>query len=132
MDERLRWLLELIGIALVLLSVTDVFMTVLYARVGTGPISHRLAKGGWAVARRISRRLGRFKDRFLSFFGPVYLVCVMIMWFGLLLLGFTLIAWPNMGRGVQSQAGNTPTDFWSAFYYAGGSMTTMGSGDIRP
>jgi hypothetical protein len=135
MEEHplLRFLLPVVGGALVLLAVADVFMTVLYARVGTGPVSHRLSTVTWATARRIARRLGRQKDAFLSFFGPLYLVLIMMVWIGFLLFGFTLIAWPNLGRGIQrSQGAQTPTDFATAFYYAGGSMATVGSGDLRP
>ena len=126
------WWLILLGGVLILLALSDVFMTVLYARAGTGPMSHRLAEGGWAIFRRLGRAVPRCKDTILAFFGPLYLVVLMAAWIGLLLLGFTLVAWPNLGTGIRSQSGDTPTDFLTAFYYAGGSMTTVGSGDIRP
>src|SRR3954447_25206233 len=117
------------GAAIILLALADVFMTVLYARVGTGPLSQRLARWSWAAVRRVARRLGPWKDGLLAFFGPAYLVTLMMLWIGLLLLGFALVAWPALGTGVRSTSGDTPTDFPTAFYYAGGSMTTVGSGD---
>lgn len=126
-------LLQFAGMALILLSVADVFMTVLYARVGTGPMSHRLASWSWAIVRKIARRLPeQQKDTLLSFFGPGYLVLLTSIWIALLLFGFTLIAWPGLGTGIRSTAGQTPRDFLTAFYYAGGSMTTVGSGDLQP
>lgn len=125
--------LQSAGIGLILLSLADVFMTVLYARAGTGPLSHRLASYGWSVTRWAGRRLpARWKDGFLSFYGPAYLVCLMSLWIGLLLIGFTLLAWPGLGNGIESTSGSTPTSFGAAFYYAGGSMVTVGSGDVRP
>jgi hypothetical protein len=127
-----QWLLELCGTGLIALSMTDVFMTVFYARAGTGPLSHRVCGGCWGIARRLARCMGRFGDTFLTYFGPGILVFLMSLWIGLLLLGFTFIAWPNLGSGIMSQSGHTSGDFLTAFYYAGGSITTLGSGDIRP
>ena len=128
----LRYLVEAAGTALIVMSMGDLFMTVFYARAGTGPMSQRVARFGWAVVRRVSRPLGRYKDVLLSFYGPGYLLLLLSLWLGLLLMGFTLLAWANLGTGIQSQTGNTPTDILTAFYYAGGSMTTVGSGDLRP
>jgi hypothetical protein len=122
-----------VGTATILLALADVFMTVLYARAATGPLSRRLATAGWAVVRRVARRLppGR-KDSLLGYFGPAYLMVLLAAWVALLLIGFTLLAWPGLGGGIQSQAGGTPADLLTAFYYAGGSLTTVGSGDLRP
>jgi len=126
-------LVQLIGIAMVLLSLVDVFMTVLYARVGTGPLSHRLATYAWPVVRRATRPLPhRTRYTLLSFFGPGYLVSLITIWIALLLLGFTLFTWPELGRGVANTSGTTPTDFWTAFYYAGGSLTTVGNTPLQP
>ncbi|HEX8916325.1 MAG TPA: potassium channel family protein [Humisphaera sp.] len=121
------------GTALVLLALADVFMTVLYARAGTGPVSHRLAAGGWAVVRRVARRLAPARrDALLGYFGPGYLVTLLAVWFGLLLLGFTLLTWPGLGGGIVRQDGPTPTDLLTAFHFAGGSLTTVGTGDLQP
>src|SRR4051794_337778 len=125
-------LFQICGVALVLLSMLDVFMTVLYARAATGPLSHRLAYGSWYIARRVSRHLGSWKEGFLTLFGPAYILVQVAVWIALLIFGFTLISRPSLGIGVQSQSGPTPTDFATAFYYAGGSLTTVGSGDLRP
>jgi ion channel len=126
------WLVQLAGIALILLSVSDVFMTVLYVRAGTGPMSHRLARRAWGLARWLAHALPqRSKDTFLTFFGPAFLVALTTVWVGLAIVGFSLITWPYLGKGVTSQIGPTPTDFLTAFYFAGGSMSTMGGGDLR-
>src|SRR5215218_285235 len=110
--DPMKWLLQLSGAALVALAMADVFMTVLYARVGTGPLSHRLARWGWAVVRRAARLLPKGgKDCLLSYFGPAYLVVLLSLWLGLLLVGFTLIAWPALGSGIEWTTGQTPTDF---------------------
>src|SRR4051812_44309636 len=127
-----RWLVGFAGVFLILLAMCDVFMTVLFARAASGPVSHRLGQCLWAIARRLGRAVPRYKTMILGFCGPVLMVLLMGTWIAMLLLGFTLLAWPNMGTGIASQSGITPRDFWSAFYFAGGSMTTVGSGDLRP
>jgi hypothetical protein len=74
----------------------------------------------------------KYKDRLLSYAGPTLLVLTVFVWVGQLLLGFTLIVWPALGSAIQASSGGTPTNFAAAFYYAGFSLTTLGTGDIVP
>jgi hypothetical protein len=126
------FLSQFVGVALVVVAMTDVFLRVLYARASTAPVSRRVASGVWAAFRGVAGWFPRHQAVILSLGGPSCIVMQMVVWVGLLLLGFTLIAWPSLGSGIQSERGDTPRDFLTAFYYAGGSMTTIGSGDIRP
>jgi hypothetical protein len=48
------WLEPLAGGILVAITLLDVFLTVLYARVGTGLLAPRLARGVWHVFRGLS------------------------------------------------------------------------------
>jgi hypothetical protein len=50
----------------------------------------------------------------------------------LLLLGFSLIVWAALGSAIQASSGGTATGFPAALYYAGFSLTTLGTGDIVP
>lgn len=54
------------GGLLMLLLLADVFLTVLYARVGTGLFSVVVAKSLWRVFREVSRPLGERRGSFLS------------------------------------------------------------------
>lgn len=128
-----RWIEELAGVGLIFLAMADVFMTALYVRAGTGPLSHRLVRVSWAIVRRASRLLPvQWRIGFLSFFGPVFVVGLTMLWIGLLLFGFALITLPNLGRGIRSQNGPTPTDLTTAFYSAGTSTSTVGSNELGP
>jgi hypothetical protein len=132
MDGRIfNVIIQFVGVALIVLGVADVYMTVLYARAGTGPISTRLGAAAWDVFRRAARAVPRCKDVILSACGPTTIVLLMAAWIACLLFGFTLIAWPALGTGIRSQSGDTPTDFLTAFYFAGASLTTVGSSDLR-
>src|SRR4051812_36317276 len=68
-----RWLAPLLGGLLVLLILLDVFMTVLYARIGSGLISHRLSCYTWRLFRWAGDRLPRYRDYVLCFCGPILL-----------------------------------------------------------
>jgi hypothetical protein len=130
------WLAELGGAALVLLTLADVFQTVLYARSGWGVISQKLDRWVWVAFRTLSRPLARRKpatrDVVLSFAGPTLLVVTASLWVAGLILGFGLMLWPQLGSGVKSTLGPAPTDFAAAISMSGGNMTTAGGGDLVP
>ena len=132
--ERLnmRWLSIILGGLLILFILADVFLTVLYARMGNGIISHRLACWTWYAFRAIARPFPRYKDRILSFCGPTILVLMVCTWIFLLMCGGALVIKPALGSGVQSNQGPTPTHFSTALYLAGDALTTVGASDISP
>ena len=125
-------ILPLLGAALVLVALSDIFLTVLYARSGAGLLSDRLHKGAWRFFRFAALKLPRFKNRLLAFAGPLLLVFTALFWVALLLLGFSLIIWPALGSEIRAGSGPTPTDFAAALYYTGYSLTTLGTGDLVP
>ena len=127
------WLLNLGGVSLVLLTVTDIFLTVLHARGGAGILSPALSTSVWGVFRRSAQLLPqRYSSAILSFAGPSLLVATVLTWALLLAVGFAFIIWPGLGTGVTASQGPTPTDFWTALYYSGYSLTTLGIGDLAP
>ncbi|MDP8993707.1 MAG: potassium channel family protein [Pseudomonadota bacterium] len=126
------WLMQLAGAGLILLALLDVFLTVLYARSGAGLITPRLNRLTWRLIRRAAPRSRAARDKFLSFAGPAMLVLTVAVWAILLFLGSGLIAWPELGTGLRATQGATPTDFLTALYYGGYSLTTLGTGDIVP
>lgn len=126
-------LLVCVGGLVVVLALADVFLAVLYEGVGRGFITPHVYRATWAVMRVVAAPMGDVRSAaFLSFAGPIMMVLTATTWFGLLLLGFTLIAWPALGDALQSSDSRTPLDFWAALYYAGYSLTTLGTGDIVP
>jgi hypothetical protein len=49
-----------------------------------------------------------------------------------LTIGFALIFWSALGTEIQADKGPTPTDFITALYLSGYSLTTLATGDITP
>lgn len=125
------WLWLAVGCALVLVTLADVYLTVLYPG-SSGPISGPLEKGAWRVLRRLALWVSSGRDRLLSFAAPTLLVLTVALWASLLVVGFALLAWPALSTGIQASRGPTPTDFVTALYFSGYSLTTLGTGDLVP
>ena len=123
---------QVVGVALVLLVMADVFLTVLYARIGAGILSPRIARGTWWMFERVSPLFGSKRDTVLSFCGPFILVNLLVVWALLLTLGAALIIHPALGTAVTMTSGRTPTDFITAIYAAGSSMSIVRASDFTP
>jgi hypothetical protein len=126
-----RWVEPLAGVMVMALVLADVFLTVLYARVGTGIISNRLARLVWLTLRG---GLGSdpHNGRLLSFCGPVILVALLLTWSMLLALGAALIVHPQLGTSITNSSQDTPTDFITAIYVAGSSLSIVGASNFAP
>ncbi|MEO0518023.1 MAG: potassium channel family protein [Cyanobacteria bacterium P01_A01_bin.116] len=104
----------------------------LYPRTGKSVISLQLSKGMWRVFRWISHLPGVRRETVLSYCGPTLLVAIASFWVCAVAFGFALFMWPALGTGIQASSGKTPTDFATAFYYSGFTLTTLGVGDLVP
>lgn len=123
--------LQIIGTIFVLLALADIFLTVLHPRAESSVLSISVARTVWWLFRVAAWKTKR-RDRFLSYGGPMVVVTIIGVWVALLLIGFALISWPALGSAIQVEQGKTPTDFITAMYYAGFSLTTLGTGDLTP
>lgn len=126
------WLVQIMGWILVLAAVTDLFLTVLYARNDVGLLSPRVNRLVWSCFRRAAKLAPGGGQRLLTFAGPVLLATIVLVWLALLVVGFALIVWPALGDGIRKSSGTTPTTFATAFYYSGYTLSTVGFGDLVP
>lgn len=123
---------QVAGTLLMGLVLLDVFFTVLYARIGTGIISTRLARGTWLVMRALAKRAPSRRGKILSFCGPIILVILVLVWGIGLTLGSALILHPHMGTQIKASSGPTSTDFISAMFAGGSSISIVGAGNFEP
>ena len=129
----LRWLSQGSGVLLIGIVLTDVFLTVLYARIHSGIISNHLGGWTWRAFRLLGRAFPRRRDKILSFCGPAILVLLVGVWVAGLILGGGLLVYPSLGTSVRTTSGSpTPTDFVTALYVAGDTLTTVGAADLSP
>jgi len=128
----LNWIELVFGVVIIVAVLLDVFLTVLYARIVTGVLSHYLACWVWRVFRGLAKLIPTQAERMFSFAGPVILVALVLTWITGLVLGAGLVLHPMLGKTITATGGPTPTDFFTAMYMAGDSMSTVGTSDLAP
>jgi hypothetical protein len=126
------WLEQTAGFLLLALVLLDVFLDVLYARLGTGILAPRISQAIWRVFLWVSRPLGRHRRVAMSFCGPVILGALVATWALGLTLGTALVIHPVLGRAIRASSGPTPTDFLTAMYVGGSSVSIVGGSNFSP
>ncbi|MBI0475606.1 two pore domain potassium channel family protein [Sphingomonas sp. MA1305] len=121
-----------VGAALMLLFLADVFLTVLYARAGTGLLAPHWNRGIWALLRGVSKLAGRRDSTVLTFAGSLIVVSLIGFWAIGLVLGAALIIRPELGTAIRPSSGASSTDFATALLVAGNSLSIVGGGDYSP
>jgi hypothetical protein len=122
----------LAGALLVAAVLLDVYLTVLYARAGISVFSRFVCTRIWKLLRVLARRFGRRAGVVLSLAGPAVVVSLVLLWALLLTTGAALMFHPFLGSAIRKSGGSTPTDFISALYVAGNSMSIVGSSGYEP
>jgi hypothetical protein len=122
------------GIACLFLALLDAFQTVILPRRASGRfritrIFYGVTWFPWAwLAGKVKR--DRKRETMLSFYGPLSLVLLIVIWAGALVLGFALIFYAAgspfidpLGREVGMR---------SDLYVSGTTLFTLGLGDVVP
>lgn len=120
------------GAGLLLLFLADIFLTVLYARAGTGLLAPTWNRLVWAAISAGSRLFGRRRATALSFAGPVIVILLIAFWALGLTVAAALIIQPELGTSIRPSSGDSPTDFVTAMLVAGNSLSIVGGGDYAP
>jgi hypothetical protein len=123
---------QVVGLCLLTLILVDIFVTVLYARAGSGLIAPHVERGFWRLIRWMSTLTHRRREHILSFGGPLLVVAVVAMWFVGLSFGAALVIHPALGSGVKASNGETPATFIAALFAGGSSVSIVGSGGFEP
>ena len=91
-------------------------------------MSDRLARLVWLAMRGVASR----RSHLLSFCGPIIVVALLLTWSILLALGAALIVHPLLGTSITNSNQETPTDFVTALYVAGSSLSIVGGSNFGP
>lgn len=121
----------LAGIAIVALTLSDVFQSVVMPRA-TGR-RFRISFYVWRVSWKLWPGIGwRFyggdadrREEFLAVFAPLMLTLLIGFWAGLLILGFGTLLW-----GMRDGISPPHASFGTMLYFAGTSLLTIGFGDV--
>jgi hypothetical protein len=122
------------GIACLFLALLDAFQTVILPRRATGKfrITRIFYIVTWAPWSWIATRIGndRKRETMLSFYGPLSLVLLIVIWAGALVFGFALIYYA-LGSPFIDPLGRT-VGLRSDIYVSGTTLFTLGLGDVVP
>ena len=122
-----------VGVVLILIVLGDAFETIVLPRRVTRPISlarlfYQYTWLAWSGAVR-SIFSSKRQETFLSWYGPLSLLLLLILWATCLIIGFGLVHWAS-GSIIK-----TPEGTWSLgtyFYLSGTTFFTLGLGDVIP
>lgn len=123
---------QVAGTALMLLFLADIFLTVLYARAGTGLLAPYWNRAIWALLRRVAQLLGRRRAVALSIAGPLIVILLIGFWAIGVTTGAALVIQPELGTTIRPSSGSASTDFVTALLVAGNSLSIVGGGDYAP
>ena len=126
-------LLAGLGVAIILIVLGDAFETIVLPRRVTRPVSlarlfYQYTWLSWSVAVR-SIYSGKRQETYLSFYGPLSLLLLLILWATGLIIGFALLLWAS-GSAIKTPEGTAT--FSSYLYLSGTSFFTLGLGDVIP
>ncbi|SFP52053.1 Ion channel [Amycolatopsis arida] len=124
--ELLTWA----GLALMAFVVVEAAVTVLHPDA-EGLVASGVRRGSWWLATGIGARWPRTRRHLLGLAGPVLVTVTFVSWIALLVLGLAVAAWPLMSEFTAIPA-LEPLTFADAVYFAGGTVTVLGYGDVTP
>lgn len=122
-----------VGLALIASALWDAFETIvlprrIVRRVRIAALVYRLTWSPWArFARRIKPRR---REAFLSYFGPLVVIFLFVVWAVALMAGFALLQWAT-GSALVVNGGGAPS-FTTDLYMSGTTFFTLGLGDVVP
>jgi len=117
---------------LILIVLHDAFESVILPRRVTRPLQltrlfYTFAWPPWAGASQ-SIRKRRSRESFLSFFGPLSILLLLMVWAVALITGFAVLQWSHH---LPLRSDSTP-DFETYLYMSGTTFFTLGFGDVTP
>ncbi len=122
-----------LGVALILVVLGDAFETIVLSRRVTRRISlarlfYRSTWLFWCITVRsiFSRKR---QETFLSWYGPLSLILLLIFWATGLVIGFALVHWAS-GSVIKTPEGTS--SFATYLYLSGTTFFTLGLGDVVP
>jgi len=121
---------QLVGVTAIVAVLVDVWVTILHPDA-EGWLAASVRRAVWLGASKLATRR-RIRNRTaLVLAGPLLVTATFGGWITLLVLGVALVVWPSLGD-YRTTDGFGTLGFADALYYAGGTLTVLGYGDITP
>jgi Ion channel len=121
------------GFVILLAVLLDAFETVVLPRrvQRSFRLTSLFYRNTWIPWTKISRHIksASRRESYLSYFGPLSLILLLVFWAVGLIFGFALLQY---GIGEHIRLGNEPITFPILLYHSGETFFTLGYGDIVP
>jgi hypothetical protein len=121
-------LAAVVGVLLVFVALRDAFETIILPRRVSGRVrvSKIFYQITWKPVAALGRRMppGDRRESFLSTYGPLSLIFLIILWGFILITGFALLLWAAGFDATLTDGRN--------LYVSGTTFTTLGIGDFTP
>ncbi len=118
----------IIGAGLIVLVAVDGFMTILLLS-GGGFLTKFWMSRVWAAALKVHQKWPI--HGFLQVLGPLMTILTVILWYILILVGWSLI-FISGSNSVMVNTDSLPTDMLQRFYFTGTTLSGVGYGDLVP
>ncbi len=122
------------GVFCLLIVLLDAFQTIIVPRRATGRFrpTRIFYIATWTPWRFLARRLrnSRKRETVYSFYGPLSLILLLVVWASGMVVGFGLLYYA-LGSPFHDAAADRP-DFRSDLYVSGTTIFTLGLGDVTP
>ncbi|HKV59773.1 MAG TPA: potassium channel family protein [Ktedonobacteraceae bacterium] len=133
MEEYTRIFAVIFSIILFIAILQDSFESIVLPRRVTRRfrLSRMFYFSTWALWSAIARKMrpGNRREFYLSYYGPLSLILLLILWATVLLLGFALLQW---GLDVPMHDPEKVPTFGTYLYMSGTTFVTLGYGDVTP
>lgn len=130
MPDAMTWLSVLTGTVLITVVLVDVWLTILHPDA-EGPLAGAVRRLVWRASALVGGRGGNPRRTPLVWAGPLLVTGTFLTWIGPLVFGVALLVWPYLD-GYHRVVGYGPAGFVDALYFAAGTLTVLGYGDITP
>ena len=129
----MRWVSGIAGTLLLGVVLWDAFETIIMPRRASSRVrlTRYFNQSMWTPFRATARlvKVGSRREAYLSVFGPLSLVILLVTWAGTLVVAFGLLQYAN---GSAVVLGTEPPSLALDLYMSGTSLFTLGLGDAAP
>src|SRR5437763_1092568 len=129
----MRILATIVGVIFIIGILEDCFWTVILPRRVSRRfrLSRMFYTSTWMMWSSLARKMrpGNRREFYLSYFGPLSLIFLLVIWAVILVFAFALIQW---GPGATLSAREKDVTFGTYLYLSGTTFITLGIGDVTP
>lgn len=123
----------IISIILIILILQDSFESIVLPRRVSGrfKLSRMFYVSSWLLWSAPARKMrpGNRREVYLSYFGPLSLIILLVLWAAILVFAFGLLQW---GLNSAISAPGKQITFTTYLYLSGTTFITLGLGDVIP